>query len=303
MNKEDFELLSPAQDFTCLKTAIQNGANSVYFGGPSFNARASATNFTKETMKQAIEYAKLRNVKTHLTLNILTKNEEIQNAIDLASYAIFCGIDAIIIQDLGLAKLLMKGFPNFPFHASTQMTVHNLEGVLELAKLGFKRAVLAREVPINEIEYICQNSPIEIEVFIHGALCVSYSGQCLFSSMVGARSGNRGKCAGPCRLPYKLIDSNKHIVDSGYILSPKDLCGINFIPRLINAGVKCFKIEGRLKPSQYVGIVTKIYRKYIDMFFEFPEKSIELDENDKLDLLQAFNRSRIFRWSSFYKSK
>lgn len=182
------ELLSPVGDFECLKAAVQNGADSVYFGASSFNARASATNFTLEDMANAIQYAKLRNVKTHLTLNTLIKNNEFESAIEVAKNAYISGIDAIIVQDLGLAKALIKNFPDLPIHASTQMTVHNLEGALECEDLGFKRVVLSRELSLEEIQYICSNSKIEIETFIHGALCISYSGQCLFSSMVGGRS-------------------------------------------------------------------------------------------------------------------
>lgn len=182
------ELLSPVGDFECLKAAVQNGANSVYFGANSFNARASATNFDIDEMKKVIQYAKLRNVKTHLTLNTLIKSNEFEAAVQVAKNAYEAGIDAIIVQDLGLAKFLIKYFPDLPIHASTQMTIHNLEGVLQCEKLGFKRVVLSRELSLEEIQYICSNSKIEIETFIHGALCISYSGQCLFSSMIGGRS-------------------------------------------------------------------------------------------------------------------
>ena len=187
------ELLSPAGDFECIKAAVQNGANSVYFGGHLFNARASASNFDNELLKEAIKYCKLRDVKTNLTLNTLIKNDEFEHAINLAKFAYESGIDAIIVQDLGLAKFLIKNIPDLPIHASTQMTAHNLEGVLELQKIGFKRVVLSRELSIDEIDYICKNSDVEIEVFIHGALCISYSGQCLASSFIGGRSGNRRK--------------------------------------------------------------------------------------------------------------
>ena len=235
------ELLSPVGDFDCLKAAVQNGADSVYFGANLFSARAFAHNFDDFELKKAIEYAKLRGVKTNLTLNTLIKDNEFDDAIKLASKAYEYGIDAIIIQDLGLAKKLMELFPDLPLHASTQMTIHNLEGALKLQKLGFKRIVLSRELSITEIEYICKNTSVEIECFVHGALCISYSGQCLFSSLLGGRSGNRGKCAGPCRLPYKLVENDK-IINSGYLLSTKDLCGIDFLPSLINAGVDCLKI-------------------------------------------------------------
>lgn len=189
------ELLSPVGDFDCLKAAVQNGADCVYLGASLFNARASATNFDLTTLEKAIEYAKIRGVKTNLTLNILIKNDEFQDAYNLAKKAYEFGIDAIIVQDLGLGLKLIKDFPDLPIHASTQMSVHNLQGVLKLQNLGFKRVVLARELSIDEIQYICQNSNVEIECFIHGALCICYSGQCLFSSMIGGRSGNRGKCA------------------------------------------------------------------------------------------------------------
>ncbi len=281
------ELLSPVGDFECLKAAVQNGADAVYFGANLFSARAFAKNFDLENLEKAINYAKLRGVKTNLTLNTLIKDDEFEDAVMLAKKAYEFGIDAIIVQDLGLATTLIKNFPNLPIHASTQMTIHNLDGALEAEKLGFKRAVLSRELPINEIEYICKNSNIEIEVFIHGALCISYSGQCLFSSMIGGRSGNRGKCAQPCRLPYELLeDENK--IDSGYLLSTRDLCGLEFLPQLINCGVKCLKIEGRMKNPQYVATVTRIYRKYIDLVLN--NKPYIIDENDKKDLLQAFNR-------------
>ena len=195
------ELLSPVGDFECLKAAVQNGANAVYFGANLFNARAFASNFDDENLKLAINYAKIRGVKTHLTLNICLKEHEIEDAFYLAKKAYEFGIDAIIVQDFGIAKLLIENFPDLEIHASTQMTIHNLEGALLLENLHFKRAVLARELPLEEIKYICENTNIEIETFIHGALCISYSGQCLLSSMIGGRSGNRGKCAQPCRLP------------------------------------------------------------------------------------------------------
>lgn len=175
-------------DFECLKAAVQSGANCVYFGSNLFNARASANNFNDDELKKAIEYAKIRNVKTNLTLNILIKNNEFTDAINVAKKAYEYGIDAIIVQDLGLAKKLIELFPDLPIHASTQMTIYNLDGVLEAEKLGFKRVVLSRELTIDEIKYICDNSNIEIEVFVHGALCICYSGQCLLSSMIGGRS-------------------------------------------------------------------------------------------------------------------
>ena len=186
------ELLSPVGDFECLKAAVQNGANAVYFGSNLFSARAFAQNFQKQELEQAINYAKIRGVKTHLTLNTLIKDEEFESAFNVAKTAYEFGIDAIIAQDLGLAISLIKSFPDLEIHASTQMTTSNLEGVKSLEKLGFKRVVLSRECSLSEIEHICKNTNVDIEVFAHGALCISYSGQCLFSRMVGGRSGNRG---------------------------------------------------------------------------------------------------------------
>ena len=277
------ELLSPVGNFECLKSAVQNGANAVYFGASSFGARAFAGNFDDEELNKAINYAKLRNVKTHLTLNTLIKENEFNDAFDLAKKSYEYGIDAIIVQDIGLALKLISEFPDIEIHASTQMTTHNLEGVLQLQNLGFKRAVLSRELSIDEIKYIAQNSNIDLEVFIHGALCISYSGQCLLSSMIGGRSGNRGKCAQPCRLPCDNHDNAK------YLLSPRDLCGLEFVPELIKAGVTSLKIEGRMKSPEYVATVTRIYRKYIDLAYDNSKPYI-IDEQDKQDLLQVFNR-------------
>lgn len=280
------ELLSPVGDLDCLKAAVQNGADCVYFGASNFSARAFASNF--DDLELAINYAKIRGVKTNLTLNTLIKNDEFEDAYNLSKKAYELGIDAIIVQDLGLATRLIKDFPDLPIHASTQMSIHNLQGTLKLQNLGFKRVVLARELCANEIEYICQNSNVEIECFIHGALCISYSGQCLFSSLVGGRSGNRGKCAQPCRLPYELVQNGNETIDKGFLLSTKDLCGLDYIPFLINAGVTSFKIEGRMKTPEYVATVTRIYRKYIDLALS--GNPYVIDEKDKKDLLQVFNR-------------
>lgn len=317
------ELLSPVGDFECLKAAVQNGADAVYFGASSFSARAFATNFSDDTLEKAINYAKVRGVKTNLTLNTLIQNNELEEAFNLAKKAYEYGIDAIIVQDLGLAKLLIDNFLDLDIHASTQMSVHNLEGVKHLESLGFKRVVLSRELPASEIEYICKHSNIEIECFVHGALCVSYSGQCLFSSSIGARSGNRGSCAQPCRLPYTLLEStslenqnrleksallennnlaNSNLqktkttqLDAGYLLSTRDLCGLEYLPQLISSGVSSLKIEGRMKSPEYVATVTRIYRKYIDIIQNNPAlfangKKLEITLQDKKDLMQVFNR-------------
>lgn len=281
------ELLSPVGNMDCMRAAVQNGADAVYFGS-GFSARAFASNFDGDDLKCAIEYAKLRGVQTHLTLNTLIKNDEFENAFSVAQMAYNYGIDAIIVQDIGLANLLINSFPNIAIHASTQLTAHNLDGVLSLQDMGFRRVVLSRELTLEEIEYITKNSNVEIETFIHGALCISYSGQCLFSSMVGGRSGNRGKCAQPCRLPFSLIDEKSSKLDSGYLLSTRDLCGLDFIPNLINAGVTSLKIEGRMKSPEYVATVTRIYRKYIDLAYS--NEPYVVEDSDRKLLALAFNR-------------
>lgn len=283
----NIELLSPAGDFECLVSAVQNGANAVYFGLDKFNARVNGKNFEGEELIKAIKYAKLRNVKTHLTLNILIKNKEFEEALKLVEFAYNSGIDAVIVQDLGLAKKIIELFPKLEVHSSTQMTIYNLDGAKEIEKLGYSRCVLARELSIEEIKNICKNTDIEIEVFIHGALCICYSGQCLMSSLIGGRSGNRGKCAGTCRLPYSLLKDGKE-QERGYLLSSKDVCTLDILPELIEAGVKSFKIEGRMKSKEYVGIVTSIYRKYIDLAES--DNEYVVDEKDREMLMQIFNR-------------
>ena len=281
------ELLSPVGDFECLKAAVQNGANAVYLGTVDFNARYSAKNFTIQELEEAINYAHLRNVKVFLTLNTLIKNEELNDALNLATKAYELGVDAIIVQDVGLANILLKSFPDLPIHSSTQMTCHSLSGAKVLQKAGFKRIVLSRELSLNEIEYIKSNIDCEIEIFTHGALCISYSGQCLYSSLIGGRSGNRGKCAQGCRLCYSLLENEKQL-DKGYLLSPKDLCSLELLPELVATDIDSLKIEGRMKTPEYVATVTRIYRKYINKILN-NEKYI-IEEKDKKDLLQVFNR-------------
>lgn len=281
------ELLSPVGDFDCLKAAVQNGANAVYLGAMDFNARSSANNFNLEDLNKAIDYAHLRNVKVFLTLNTLIKDTEFNDALNLASTSYEYGIDGIIVQDIGLASFLLKNIPELPIHASTQMTCNNLNGAKYLEKLGFKRIVLARELSLSEIAHIKSNISCEVEVFGHGALCISYSGQCLYSSLIGGRSGNRGKCAQGCRLPYILIENNKNL-DKGYLLSTRDLCSLELLPELVKANVDSLKIEGRLKTPEYVGTVTRIYKKYLDKIYNNEDYIIE--DEDKNALLQVFNR-------------
>ena len=286
------ELLSPVGDFDCLKAAVQNGANAVYFGGQLFNARYSAKNFDKDGIREAVNYAKSRNVKINFTLNILLKNNEFDDAIDVVKYIYKLGVDAVIVDDLGFAKYIIDNFPGMEVHGSTQMTIHNLDGAIALKNLGYSRVVLARESTLSDINYICRNANIDIEAFVHGALCISYSGQCLFSSAIGGRSGNRGRCAQPCRMYYNMLETSDNVsyknIGKGFLISPRDLCGLDFIPDLIKAGVKSFKLEGRMKTPEYVATVTRIYRKYIDLALS--DNEYVVDKNDLHDLMLAFNR-------------
>lgn len=284
MNK-NIELLAPAGTYEAFIAAVENGANAVYMGGKLFNARANASNFDINELKKIVEYAHLRDVKIHITMNTLLDDAEISDALAFAYDIYKIGVDAVIVQDIGLAKVLHKYIPDLELHASTQLSTHTLEGVNELAKLGFSRVVLARELSFDEIKYICENTSTEIEIFAHGALCVSYSGQCLMSSMIGDRSGNRGKCAQPCRLPYKLIKNNAE-VGSGYLLSPKDLATIDLLKELPN--VVSLKIEGRMKSPEYVATVISTYRKYLDKLETLDD--IEVSAIDKNNLTQIFNR-------------
>lgn len=282
------ELLSPVGNFDNLIAAVQNGADAVYLGASSFNARANAQNFDNEELKEAIMYARKRGVDVHLTLNTLLYNNEIKDAIKVAEFAYNCGVSALIIQDIGLATQIVKLFPDLPVHASTQMTISNIYGVKLMEKLGLKRVVLSRELSLKEIANIRENTDVELECFGHGALCISYSGQCLFSSMVGKRSGNRGLCAGPCRLNYNLLKNGNNI-DNGYLLSPKDICTLQILPELIDCGIDSLKIEGRKKSYEYVSIVTKIYRKYIDLAKD-KTKEYKVEDEDLKQILQIYNR-------------
>ena len=248
------ELLSPAGDFDCLKAAVSAGADAVYLGGSRLNARESAKNFSDEELVEAVNYCHLKGVKVYITLNTVVSDREIAELENYIKFLAEINIDGVILQSLGLASCVRCIAPSLEIHASTQLSVHSLDGVLKMKELGFSRAVLARELSAKDIKYICDNSPIEIEAFIHGALCMCYSGQCYFSSVIGQRSGNRGRCAQPCRQPYK----------NGYELSLKDLSAADMFKDYLSLGVTSFKIEGRLKDPQYVFGVTSIYRKLID---------------------------------------
>ncbi|GAA0780903.1 U32 family peptidase [Hathewaya limosa] len=281
------ELLAPAGTMESLKAAVQSGADAIYLGGSKFSARAYATNFDDDTMKEAIEYCHFYGVKVYVTINTLLKEEELFEALEYANLLNNIGVDAVIIQDLGLAKLIKQHIKDLEIHASTQMTVHNGEGALYLKSKGFERIVLSRELSLEEIKYISKDLNIETEIFIHGALCISYSGQCLMSSIIGGRSGNRGRCAQPCRLPYKLINKKNNEEKQGYIMSPKDICTLDNIDKIIESGTSSLKIEGRMKRPEYVAGVVKAYRKAIDSYYE--NRKIDLKE-DKNIVTQLFNR-------------
>ena len=253
------ELLSPAGSFEALRAAVCNGANAVYLGVNGFNARRGARNFTLEELPEAVSYAHVRGVQVHLTLNTLVCDRELPAAASTITAAARSGVDAFIVQDWGMVDLCRNLAPSIPIHASTQMSIHSLDGVLQAAKLGITRVVLSRELPADQIAFICRHSPVEIEVFVHGALCMCYSGQCYMSSVIGSRSGNRGKCAQPCRLPYGYDR-----FEEKYPLSLKDNCLIEYLEELDRAGVASLKIEGRMKQPEYVATVTRIYRETLN---------------------------------------
>jgi U32 family peptidase len=285
------ELLAPVGSFDALKAAVQNGANAVYLGGKEFSARASANNFDREELKEAVRYAHIRNVRVFVTANTLIKQNEIEDFIEYIKYLYDIDIDAVILQDIGMAKLIKKLLPDFELHASTQMVAHSLEDTLYLQNLGFDRVVLARELNVKEIEYICKNTSVDIEIFVHGALCVCYSGQCLMSSMIGNRSGNRGRCAQPCRQKYQLIDINSGEVintDGDYLLSPRDLNTIEEIDKIIDAGVHSLKIEGRMKRPEYVATVINSYRETIDGYIN--KNKVNVSNDTMNNLYTIFNR-------------
>jgi len=271
------KLLAPAGNLESLKVAVYHGADEVYLGINQFNARNNIDGFTLDSLKEAVLFAHAYNVKVLLAVNILFSNEEMQSALDLIVDAFNLGVDAFIVQDIGLISLLYKNFPEIPVHASTQMGIHNLEGVREIEKLGVKRVVLARETPLSEIKRIKENSNIEIEYFVHGALCVCFSGNCYLSSYYHDASGNRGRCKQLCRLPYTLKLGDKTI-KKGYLLSAKDFNLINRLSDLKKAGVNVLKIEGRAKRPEYVGAVVKEYRKALNGI-EFNSQNLDLAFN------------------------
>lgn len=284
-----------------MTAAVNSGADAVYMGGMAFNARIFANNFSDDELTEAIDFAHLHGVKVYMTMNTLVSDDEITKAFEYCNYIYGLGVDAVIIQDMGLIRLLRMYLPDLPLHLSTQGTLYNAEALETMSRLGFSRVIPARELSISEIRELAElgmsfDDSVDIEVFVHGALCMCYSGQCQMSRMLGGgsgRTGNRGTCAQPCRHPY--TDENG---DTYYVLSPKDMCRIENIPELAESGVRSFKIEGRMKSPEYVSTVTRIYRKYIDLYDELrrkhgPEKAAELysvEEEDMLELRQIYSR-------------
>ena len=282
------ELLAPAGNKDSLIAAVQAGADAVYLAGKLYGARSYAGNFSNEELIEALDYAHEYGVKIYVTINTLVYEAEVDNFIEYVRFLYESGVDAVIIQDIGMFDLIHQLFPNLEIHISTQMHIHNLEGVKLSEELGASRVVLARETPIELVKHIKNNTNLEIEIFIHGALCISYSGQCLMSSLIGGRSGNRGTCAQCCRMPYNLYCDGQKINTDNYLLSTKDLNTLDYIGELIDIGVDSLKIEGRMKRPEYVYYVVSLYRKAIDNYIN--NKKTGITNKDIYDLKKIFNR-------------
>lgn len=291
---EKIELLAPVGSQESLRAAVQNGADAVYMGGKLFSARHYAQNFTNQELVEAVEYAHLYGVKVYVAVNILIDNRELPELIEYLYTLHTAKVDALIVQDLGVIRAIRKLLPGFELHGSTQMTIHNAAGARFLEELGLERVVLAREVSLKNIELIGKSSRIKLETFVHGALCVSYSGQCLMSSMIGGRSGNRGRCAQPCRLAYTLVNSRSEEIHKGHLLSPRDLKMIENLPFLIRAGIVSLKIEGRMKRPEYVATVTRNYRLALDHYYDLASRGkaeeYAVSSRSRKELEQIFNR-------------
>ena len=296
--KKKIEILSPAGSYDSLKAAIAAGADAVYVGGNRFGARAYADNLSEDQLLEAIDYVHLHGRKLYLTINTLLKEKELKE--DLYNYLLPYyrqGLDAVIVQDMGVLRFVREQFPDLPVHASTQMTITNVLGAKLLEELGVERVVTARELQLGEIREIAENTHLEIESFVHGALCYCYSGQCLYSSLIGGRSGNRGQCAQPCRLPYKVGDGK----ETQYVLSLKDICTLEYIPQLMEAGINSFKIEGRMKKPEYVALVTAMYRKYVDLYLAKGKEGFSVSLKDRQQLMDLYNRGGFH--SGYYETK
>ena len=296
--KKKIEILSPAGSYDSLKAAIAAGADAVYVGGNRFGARAYADNLSEDQLLEAIDYVHLHGRKLYLTINTLLKEKELKE--DLYNYLLPYyrqGLDAVIVQDMGVLRFVREQFPDLPVHASTQMTITNVLGAKLLEELGVERVVTARELQLGEIREIAENTHLEIESFVHGALCYCYSGQCLYSSLIGGRSGNRGQCAQPCRLPYKVGDGK----ETQYVLSLKDICTLEYIPQLMEAGINSFKIEGRMKKPEYVALVTAMYRKYVDLYLAKGKEGFSVSLKDRQQLMDLYNIGGFH--SGYYETK
>ena len=286
------ELLAPAGSWESMMAAYRAGADAVYIGGTKFGARAFADNLDTEKMKAAIDYAHLRGKKLYLTVNTLVKEKEMEEVYEYLLPFYREGLDAVIVQDFGVFQMVRDEFPEMDLHASTQMTVTGVRGAAWLKERGAARIVTARELSMEEIRKIHDQVPVEIESFVHGALCFCYSGQCLLSSMIGGRSGNRGRCAQPCRLPYQLYEDGKLISreEQSCLMSPKDMCTLDLIPDLIENGVYSFKMEGRMKKPEYTAGITAVYRKYIDRYLQYGKKNYQVSDQDRSILMDLYNR-------------
>ena len=282
------ELLAPVGSMDALYAAIEAGCDAVYLSGKKYGARVFANNFSDMELIDAIKYSHLYGVKVYVTVNTIIYEEEVDDFIGYIDFLHSNNVDAVIMQDIGMVDLVSKLYPNLEIHISTQMHVHNLEGVKFFEKLGLKRVVLARETSIDDIKKIKKNSNVDLEVFVHGALCVSYSGQCLMSSLIGGRSGNRGACAQSCRLPYDLISDGKKINSDKYLISTKDLMTLNHVGELIESGIDSFKIEGRMKRPEYVYLIVSLYRKAIDSYLE--SGIVSISDDDIISMKKIFNR-------------
>lgn len=282
--RKEIEILAPAGSYTSFRAAVLAGADAVYAGGPRFGARAFADNLTEEELPEAIDYAHLHGRKLYLTVNTLLKDSELDGLYDYLEPLYYRGLDAVIVQDIGVLHFIREHFPDMAVHASTQMTVTNTEGALFLQEQGVERIVPSRELSLEEVHDMSEHTDLEIECFVHGALCYCYSGQCLLSSLIGGRSGNRGQCAQPCRLPYTMNGKKE------YLLSLKDICTLELIPEMIEAGIDSFKIEGRMKKPEYVALVTFMYRKYTDLYLLKGKSGFQVSNSDKEMLLDIYNR-------------
>lgn len=284
MGKTPIEILAPAGSYASFKAAVNAGADAVYAGGPRFGARAYADNFTEEELIEAIKEAHIYGKKFYLTVNTLLKDQEISELYAYLNPLYKAGLDAVIVQDIGVLEFVREHFPKMDIHASTQMTITGYRGAAFMKQQGISRVVPARELSFSEIRRIKEETGLEVECFVHGALCYCYSGQCLLSSLIGGRSGNRGQCAQPCRLPYTVEGEKK------YYLSPKDICTLEYIPDLAGAGIDSFKIEGRMKKPEYVAAVTAMYRKYTDLYMKKGREGYKVDPKDQSALMDLYNR-------------